>query len=561
MTIEHDPLKEDFRKFLWVIWQHLKLPSPTPLQYDIALYLAKGPKRRMVQAFRGVGKSWITAALVLWWLYCDPNERIMVVSANEKRAIAFATFVRRLIDEVEILQHLRPKQGQRDSVLDFDVGPADADQAPSVKAVGITGQLTGSRATKIVADDIEVPKNSATEQMREKLAELVKEFDAVLKPGGEIIYLGTPQTYHSIYRQLDSRGYDVRIWPAKYPTVADMYDGKLSPRLAAHCAERAGKPTEPERFTELDLAEREASYGRSGFALQFMLDTSLSDANRFPLKTSDLIVFDCDSEVFPSRLTWASGPQQVAAELANVGFPGDRFHRPLYIASDVVKYQGAVMIIDPSGKGADETAYCVTKMVHGMVIVTRAGGLAGGFDEITLKALALIAQEQKVNHILIEENFGGGMFKALLDPVLAKYYPCTTEEYRAKGQKEVRIIDKLEPALNQHRVVFDKKLIEQDLESELKYSLLYQLTHITRDKGSLRHDDRIDCLAEAVGYWIERMSRDVKEAEEAHKAKLRMEEYARLKGSLLSLTNGLHGSSVHVPKQKYHSRCSIAKRR
>lgn len=560
MTHTDDLLKFDFRKFLWVIWQHLKLPSPTTLQYDIAAYLSRGPRRRMVQAFRGVGKSWITAALVLWWLYCNPNERVMVVSANEKRAIDFATFVRRLIDEIEILHHLRPKDGQRDSVLAFDVGPADADQSPSLKAVGITGQLTGSRATKIVADDIEVPKNSATEQMREKLAELIKEFDAVIKPGGEIIYLGTPQTYHSIYRQLGSRGYDIRIWPAKYPTIPAMYEGRLAPKLAKHCAEMAGKPTEGERFTELDLAEREASYGRSGFALQFMLDTSLSDANRFPLKTSDLIVFDCDPEVFPSRLTWASGPQQVVTELANVGFPGDRFHRPLYIAEDVVKYQGAVMVIDPSGKGSDETAYSVTKMVHGMVIVTRCGGLSGGYDETTLKALALIAKEQKVQYILIEENFGGGMFKALLDPVLAKEYPCTTEEYRVTGQKELRIIDKLEPAMNQHRVIFDKKVIEQDLQSELKYSLLYQLTHITRDRGALRHDDRIDCLAEAVGYWIERMSRDLKDAEEAHRAKQRLEEYARLKGSLLSLTNGLPDPKARMHRPRFHSGPSVLRR-
>ena len=47
-----------------------------------------------------------------------------------------------------------------------------------------------------------------------------------------------------------------------------------------------GEPTDPNRFSEFDLLEREANYGRSGFALQFMLDTRLSDAKRYPLKVS-----------------------------------------------------------------------------------------------------------------------------------------------------------------------------------------------------------------------------------------------------------------------------------
>lgn len=549
-----EQLKADFRKFLWVIWRHLKLSAPTPLQYDIALYLSRGPKRRMVQAFRGGGKSWITAALVLWYLYRDSQARIMVVSANEKRAIAFATFVRRLIEEIEILHHLRPKDGQRDNALEFDVGPAEADQSPSLKAVGITGQLTGSRATHIVADDIEVPKNSATEQMREKLAELIKEFDAVIKPGGEIIYLGTPQTYHSIYRQLSERGYDIRIWPARFPANQEMYDGKLAPFISSQIplGVPVGSPTEPERFTDLDLAEREASYGRSGFALQFMLDTSLSDANKYPLKTSDLIVFDCDLEVAPSRLTWASGEQQIAKELANVGFPGDRFHRPLYTAQEMVKYEGAVMVIDPSGRGADETAFAVTKLLHGMVFLTRAGGLQGGYDNVVLEALAHIAKNQKVNLILIESNFGDGMFKALFEPVLNRIYPCSVEEYKVAGQKERRIIDKLEPVMNSHRLIIDKSIIEANLKDDLKFNLLYQLTHLTRDRGALRHDDRVDALAEAVGYWTEKLARDTKTAEDAHRDRLREQEFKNFMENCLGRAS---------KKQTYHRVASVLRRR
>ena len=53
-------LKDDFKLFLQALWAQLDLPSPTRAQYAIADYLQHGPKRLQIQAFRGVGKSWIT---------------------------------------------------------------------------------------------------------------------------------------------------------------------------------------------------------------------------------------------------------------------------------------------------------------------------------------------------------------------------------------------------------------------------------------------------------------------------------------------------------------------
>jgi hypothetical protein len=180
-----DPLRgpHGFKNFLWLVWQHLNLPEPFPVQYEIADYLQHGPKRLIIQAFRGVGKSWITSAFVCWLLYCDPQLNILVVSASKSRADDFSTFTMRLIEEMPLLAHLRPKEGQRSSKIAFDVGPAQADHAASVKSAGITGQITGSRADVIIADDIEVPNNSETQAMREKLLHQVKEFDSIIKPG------------------------------------------------------------------------------------------------------------------------------------------------------------------------------------------------------------------------------------------------------------------------------------------------------------------------------------------------------------------------------------------
>jgi hypothetical protein len=192
-------IKEDFRNFLYLVWEHLGLPSPTLVQYDIANYLQYGPKRLIIQAFRGVGKSWITSTFVIWLLLRDPQLKFLVVSASKQRADDFSTFTKRLIREMPIVQHLRARTDQRDSNVAFDVGPSKASHAPTVKSVGITGQIVGSRAHVIIADDVEVLSNALTQMMREKLEEVVKEFDAVVMPKvGRVIYLGTPQVEETL---------------------------------------------------------------------------------------------------------------------------------------------------------------------------------------------------------------------------------------------------------------------------------------------------------------------------------------------------------------------------
>lgn len=518
---------EDFRNFLYLTWKHLNLPDPTPTQYDIAEYVDNGPRRCCIQAFRGVGKSWITSAYVCHQLLLNPALNILVVSASKTRSDDFSTFTLRLISEMPILKHLIPREDQRSSKIAFDVGPAPAAHAPSVKSVGITGQLTGSRADLIVADDVESLNNSLTQMMRDKIQETIKEFDAVLKPDGRIVYLGTPQTEMSIYNVLPERGYEIRIWPARIPSdkMMQSYGHRIAPYVKEMCERLAvGDPVDEERFDDIDLKEREASYGKSGFALQYMLDTSLSDVGRYPLKLRDLIVHPLDTEVASPKLTWASSPELAWNDLEAVGLAGDRYYRPMEVAEGHAKYTGSVMSIDPAGMGKDETAYAVVKILNGQLFVTASGGFLGGYTTEILKKLARVARHNKVNYIVVESNFGDGMFSQLLKPVLAEDvgYPCTVEEIKHNIQKERRIIDTLEPLMNTHRLIVCKSVIERDKEDEVSsellgmsasqralYQLFYQMSRITFEKGSLRHDDRLDALAIACGYWVEHMQAHV----------------------------------------------------
>lgn len=546
VLIEEDPLS-DFRRFLYLTWQHLRLPEPTPVQYDIANVLQKLAyghldigDRIVIEAFRGVGKSWITSAFVDWLLYMNPQLNILVVSASKMRADEFTTFTLRLIREMEVLQHLIPARDQRQSAVAFDVAPARASHAPSVKSLGISGQLAGSRADVIIPDDIEVVNNSATQGMRDKLSEQIKEFDAILKPGGKIAYLGTPQTEMSIYNLLPARGYRAFIWPARVPTEKQTtsYGSKLA-RMISRLIEkgaRVGSTTDPKRFSDADLYVRELSYGRSGFSLQFMLDTSLSDAEKFPLRLSDLIVLDTHLDRAPEAIIHSRAAMN-KLELPAVGFQGDAFYGPLETVGEWVPYTGSVLFIDPSGRGQDETGYACVKALNSYLYLTASGGLSGGYTPENLLALATLARDQKVNLIRIESNFGDGMFTELFKPFLKKVdYQCAVEEIRHSSQKERRIVDTLEPVMNQHRLIVDRKVIEKDFEStqdrppekQLAYQLFYQLTRITKERGALVHDDRLDALAGAVGYWVEAMAVVADERMADRQLKALKEEMTRL---------------------------------
>lgn len=531
---------DDFRVFLRQVWDFLRLPKPTPVQNDIAYWLQHGPRRSILEAFRGVGKSWVTAAFVCWILLNDPEAKVLVVSASKDTATQISAFIKQLIYGLPILQHLTPRResGHPDQAVMFTVGPARESKDPSVKSAGITGQITGSRADWIVADDVEIPKNSYTHLLRERLAELVKEFDAILKPGGHVIYLGTPQTEASLYNRLLDRGYEMRVWPIQIPANPEIYHGRLAPfvvrRIEAGWA--PGTPVDPERFDEADILERKASYGESGFALQFMLDTNPSDVDKHPLRTRDLIVDDLDAERAHVKLMWTADSERRINDLQSLGFDGDFYSRAGWKSDETSEFSGTVMAIDPSGRGDDETAYAIVRFLHGMLYAVDIDGFKDGFAEATLLKLATRAVRHRVNYIIDEPNYGGGMFRQLLKPVVyrvasearASVVPAFDEEWNgwSNTQKELRILDTLEPIVRSHRLVIDRSLIERDLvvgSNRPQYSLIQQFTRMARIKGCLPHEDRLEALSMACGYWVEKMRVDKDNALEDFKQEQKLQ--------------------------------------
>jgi hypothetical protein len=358
-----------------------------------------------------------------------------------------------------------------------------------------------------------------TELMREKLLQLCTEAESILTPkkDSRIMYLGTPQTTFTVYRKLAERSYKPFVWPSRYPRKISQYEGLLAPQLVADIDNGAGEwdVTDPDRFSNDDLIEREASMGRSNFMLQFMLDTSLSDAEKFPLKCADLIVTSVNPTSAPDAVVWCSDPANVIKDLPIVGLPGDYFYSPMSLQGEWSPYTETICSIDPSGRGSDETAAAFISQRNGFLYLHEMRAYRDGYSDKTLLDILKGCKKYGVTKLLIETNFGDGMVAELFRKHLQQVkLPVDIEEVRANVRKEDRIIDSLEPVLNQHRLIIDRKVIEWDFKSNpdappeerLLYMLFYQMSRMCREKGAVKHDDRLDCLSQGVKYFTEALA-------------------------------------------------------
>ena len=511
--------QKHFWAFVYIVWKSIGLPDPTPIQVDIAQYLQKPPSDRVViQGFRGVAKSFLTCAYAVWRLWQNRDLKVLIISASKDRADDNARFIKSIIRTLPFLADMKADKTQLDTQNIFNVGGAQADISPSVKSVGITGQITGTRADLLISDDVEVPKNSGTQLQRDKLSEAVKEYDAILKPGGQIIYLGTPQNEASLYNTLQKRGYSTRIWTVLYPeSEAELlsYGGSLAPfiteRYYSDPEKYAGQPTDPKRFDDIEIEKRRLSYGRAGFALQFMLNTNLSDYEKYPLKVSDLIIDSLDPHETSTKWAWANGSAQRLGDIPCVAMNGDMYYAPLSRSPETQPYTGTVMAIDPAGRGSDESAYAVVKALNGYLFLMDVGGFTEGYSDLALTQMAQLAKFWQVNEVIVEANFGDGMFTKIMSPIFAKIHPCAITEVKHTKQKELRIIDTLEPILMRHKLIVNQSVIESDYrryEQGQAYSLIYQMTRICRDKNAIAHDDRLDAVTMAAAYWLSHMDMD-----------------------------------------------------
>ncbi|UPO38807.1 terminase large subunit [Vibrio phage vB_VpaP_GHSM17] len=513
---------KNFEDFAYVGMRFLGFDL-TDMQADIAQYMQHGPRKKMVCAQRGEAKSTLAALYSVWRLIQDQSTRVLIVSGGEKQASEVATLVIRLIETWDLLCWLRadPARGDRTSYEGYDVhcDLKPLEKAPSVACVGITAQLQGKRADLLIPDDIETTKNGLTQTQREHLLTISKDF-AAINTHGDTLYLGTPQTKDSIYKTLPSRGFEVRVWCGRIPSVdqEEKYGDTLAPYIKMLIEQGArrtgfgvdgtlGETTDPQRYDEEALIEKELDFGPEGFALQYMLDTTLSDAMRTRIKLSDMIIHAGDSNSAPDMFSWTADKRALYPEVHD-GVLGARLYTPLSIGTEIIPYKHKVMVIDPAGCGGDEISFAIGGAASAYVHLFSTGGFQGGVSEENMNRLIDLAEDFEVKDIVIESNMGHGTVTMLFQNALAQrdIAHIGVRDLRNSTQKERRIIDTISPVTRRHRLVVHTSALDMDIECCMsyprdrrwQYSAFLQLQDITYDKGCLSKDDRADAIAMLV---------------------------------------------------------------
>lgn len=518
-------------------------PRLNRTQKSILTFLLIGGRFLGIQASRGMTKTVMAAIFCCFSLIHDPTCRVIVFSQNGKRAKEIAGWVIKIFYQVPVLEVLQPDTyaGDRSSIENFDVHWCfrGGDKSPSVTCYSIESGAQGARADLILADDVESLQNSRTAQSREWLLEQSLEFESI-NQYGRIIYLGTPQCTESIYNTLPARGYTMRVWPGRYPTKKQMefYEDRLAPMFMRDMEKNPGlmegggldgslgRPTTPEMYDEATLQDKELKQGLAKFMLQFMVHSGLNDAERYKLKLENLIVAPFNVEQGPVMPIWNSSPLsqwQTAPRFATR--PQDKFYDAMASNYQVRKFDLTVMYIDPSGGGSrsqDEMGYGIVSLLGTYIYIKEVSGVKGGYDQVELMKLVDAAKRNKVDVLYVEENFGKGAHLAALKPLFEVHYPeCRVEGVMESGQKELRIIDTLQPLLGQHRIVVSRQCVLYDYETiqvyasdvKMTYSFFYQLAMITSDRGALRHDDRIDAISGAIRQLVKSIDYDQARAE------------------------------------------------
>jgi hypothetical protein len=138
-----------------------------------------------------------------------------------------------------------------------------------------------------------------------------------------------------------------------------------------------------------------------------------------------------------------------------------------------------------------------------------------GYSDKTLTDILRLGKRYGATTCLIESNFGDGLVMEVMKKhAIEMRIGMAFEEVRSTTRKEDRIIDTLEPILNQHRLVIDTRLVTWDYQSNqqmapedrLPRMLMYQLTRMCREKGAVKHDDRLDCLSLGVKFFQDVMA-------------------------------------------------------
>jgi len=546
-------LVNDVQFFAQELWINRGLDRVAPLsevELDMIQFAAaEGPYAnvgpfRGILAPRGVGKTHLVPGTLTAYRHIRDKERkVLIPSAGEAHPKKIVTLLRGWYRLVPFLQHLNPEADDIANSTQFHIQDASDDATQkSVTAIGIDGQLEGNRAHSIFPDDVETDKNTITLDSRMALDQRLGEFKDILYPdippsrGGprdptEIVAVGTYHHEESVYMKMAERGYKFLTYPILYPkpdekvlNLAPILQRRLDSGQA-----KPGDPVFPHRFGPDEIIKRQ-SEGRRRFFMQHMLVCDLGQRLHYPLKLSDLIVFACSRDSAPLEFNWGTlndaGRKNVIEDIPCYGFAGDRLHPPIRFSTEWAPFIGTKVWIDPAGRGRDQTAAAAISQLGAFLHLKGIKSLAGGSSLEDMHELALFCRKHNARDIYIESNADTlDTYRPLFESALRHVFlepgddPAFPDGYKASlirdskithstRQKEIRIIDAIEPVTSNHRLIVDPSVLQPVDGEDLEQSFQFQYSRITRDRGCLKEYGKLDAVAGCLLAWAYTLKTD-----------------------------------------------------
>ena len=517
-------------EYLYVVDGGKKLAA---VQREIAEFINEPNRFAVVHAQRSQAKSTVARAYALFRIIHNPKFRVLIMTGESGLATKISKSIIDSIYAFPELKCLWPDiaAGDRSSVKWFDVHHSLRGDLPdpSIAARGIFSGIQGMRADLIIADDIEMLRNSETAGKRERLLNTFRDLPSIC-PQGRILALGTHQTTESIYNSFPDMGFKQMFWPGRVPTVEQRgwYGDALAPSIQAlyenpenrvgHGLDgQQGIATCPEYLGEEVLNFNEKVQGPAFFQLQHMLNPKLQDMGIKPLKSNDIRVVALDRF---DRLPMVLNVQGVM-----IHREGDQSYEMTRVVPDYSAMMEApyvFAVIDPALgglKSGDRTGYSVFGVVGGYLYVLDMGSWVGGYTTELMEKWAVTLAKYKPSEVFIESNAGNGALTYAFRPMLLKYadsihWSVSLSDFRETGQKEVRGINRLAPVIGRGALVMtegalrgmEESLSDLPLDKRMRYRALYQITNVTRQKNSLLHDDTFDALSSGVEISKERLA-------------------------------------------------------
>lgn len=221
-TVEEirEAAESDLLTFIRLVAPHIVMGS---VHEDLLNWWTReeGSNNQLCLLPRGHQKSRMIAYRVAWWLTRFPESTILYVSATADLAEKQLYAVKNIIDNKIYRRYwpdmIHPDEGKREKWASMEIAvdhPKRKDEGirdPSIKAAGLTTNITGFHADVVVLDDCVVPNNAYTEEGRTKVANLYSQLASIENPGSYEWVVGTryhPADLYSVLMAMHESEYD-----------------------------------------------------------------------------------------------------------------------------------------------------------------------------------------------------------------------------------------------------------------------------------------------------------------------------------------------------------------